>query len=253
MSLWPSFRRDIAGFQPTNLNRGGWLNQHAAPTPSRINVFGFLSPTSSWPEGAFPAAPVRNAPLVAGGMDAARTDAEVNASGSVLAGGPVGGDASIDWTLNGGMSLVIGMDGAASLTMTGPDSVLRLTVGIDGTASWVITGNASNLAMIVPLGDAGGTLTLSGVADLRGLLAMDGTTGAADELSPEAIARAVLQEHVEGGLAVEEVLRLLLAVASGKSVILGDTVVFRDQADTKDRIVATVSNGARSTVTVDPT
>jgi hypothetical protein len=151
------------------------------------------------------------------------------------------------------MSLVIGMDGAASLTMTGPDSVLRLTVGIDGTASWVITGNASNLAMIVPLGDAGGTLTLSGVADLRGLLAMDGTTGAADELSPEAIARAVLQEHVEGGLAVEEVLRLLLAVASGKSVILGDTVVFRDQADTKDRIVATVSNGARSTVTVDPT
>lgn len=253
MSLWPSFRRDIAGFQPTNLNRIGYLTQHAAQTPSRLNVFGFLAESSSWPEGAFPAAPTRNAPITTGGMDAARAGLEVGATGNALAGGPVAGDAAVEWLQDGGLSLVIGLHGDATITVTSPDAELRLTIGMDGTATWTLTGDAANLAMIVPMGEASGSVTLSGSADLRGLLSMEGESTPFEELSPSSLARGILGAVVDGGLTVEQTLRVLLAVSAGKSSVTGSTVTFRDLGDTKNRIVATVSDGARSTVTVDAT
>ena len=59
---------------------------------------------------------------------------------------------------------------------------------------------------------------------------------------------------VEGALTYEEVMRIMLAESAGKVVVTngGNTVAFRDTADTKDRIVATVDNtGQRTAVTVD--
>lgn len=58
---------------------------------------------------------------------------------------------------------------------------------------------------------------------------------------------------VEGSLDIGEVLRILLAEAAGKASGGGTTsIAFRDQADTKDRIAATVdANGNRTAVTLD--
>lgn len=63
----------------------------------------------------------------------------------------------------------------------------------------------------------------------------------------------VLAATVEGSLDVQETLRLLLSAQVGKSSGGGTTsVAFRDTADSKDRIAATVdSDGNRTAVTLD--
>lgn len=63
----------------------------------------------------------------------------------------------------------------------------------------------------------------------------------------------ILAGVIEGSLTLKDVLRLILAAETGKSTGGGTTsVAFRDNADTKNRIAATVnSNGNRTAVTLD--
>lgn len=70
-----------------------------------------------------------------------------------------------------------------------------------------------------------------------------------------ASAAQVWAHVIEGALTAEQVARLLLAVAAGKSSGGGGTTVrFRDLADGKDRITATVdAQGNRAAVTRDAT
>ena len=59
-------------------------------------------------------------------------------------------------------------------------------------------------------------------------------------------------DTLEGSLTYEQAQRIMLAESAGKVSVSGTTVTFRDQADTKDRITATVdANGQRTSVTVD--
>jgi hypothetical protein len=61
-----------------------------------------------------------------------------------------------------------------------------------------------------------------------------------------------LEDLVEGALTVQDALRLLLATSVGKSGRNAQGQrVYRDTADTRNRVVATVSNGDRSDVTLD--
>ena len=64
-----------------------------------------------------------------------------------------------------------------------------------------------------------------------------------------------LDSIVEGALTMKGVLRLLLARAAGKASGGQSTLIrFRDQADTKDRIILTVdTSGNRSAVVTDET
>ena len=105
---------------------------------------------------------------------------------------------------------------------------------------WV-NGGRLDLLIDAILEDTATTLpaTLSGLNDLS-------TTEAGD---------AVLDEVVEGTLTLRQIARLLLAVLAGKSSGGGTTTIaFRDQADTKDRISATVeADGDRTAVSVDGT
>lgn len=66
---------------------------------------------------------------------------------------------------------------------------------------------------------------------------------------------AVLDDAVEGSITARQVMRALLAFVAGKANGGGSTpVVYRDQADTKDRISMSVdTNGNRSAVTTDLT
>lgn len=68
-----------------------------------------------------------------------------------------------------------------------------------------------------------------------------------------AIADAVWDEIDEGSITMRNFMRIMLAALAGKTTGGGTTTVaFRDQADTKDRIAATVdASGNRSSVTID--
>lgn len=67
------------------------------------------------------------------------------------------------------------------------------------------------------------------------------------------IADAVLDEVFEGSTTLRQALRVLYAVLAGKSSGGGTaTITFRDIADSKDRITATVdANGNRTAITLD--
>lgn len=92
-------------------------------------------------------------------------------------------------------------------------------------------------------------------ADVTDILTDTGTTLPAAIPSASAIADAVLDEAVEGSVTLRESVRLANAALGGKASGLDTTnPKFRDLADTKDRIDATVdANGNRSAVTRDLT
>lgn len=68
--------------------------------------------------------------------------------------------------------------------------VLALTIGLSGTGTWTLEGNNNSLALIVPF-EGLGTFGITGIADLRGRLSMEGEWTPFTELSPENLARAV--------------------------------------------------------------
>ncbi|NJL71360.1 MAG: hypothetical protein HC888_06970 [Candidatus Competibacteraceae bacterium] len=78
--------------------------------------------------------------------------------------------------------------------------------------------------------------------------------GSPVDLTPAAV-DAVLDEVVEGSLTLRHVVRILLAALANKAAGGGTTnITFRDRADSKNRISATVdASGNRTAVTVDGT
>ncbi len=58
---------------------------------------------------------------------------------------------------------------------------------------------------------------------------------------------------IEGSYTAGDILKLLVAVAAGKTSISGTTVTFRDINDTKNRVVASMTGSERTTVTKDIT
>jgi hypothetical protein len=136
-----------------------------------------------------------------------------------------------------------------------PDAAVA--TGADGV---MVGGTVTDMIVIgcyVPLIDmdpydsvrAGLTALPNANADAAGGLPISDAGG----LDMDAILR--LATTVEGTLDVGEVLRIMLAALAGQASGGGTTsIAFRDQADTKDRISATVdSSGNRSAVTVDGT
>jgi len=64
---------------------------------------------------------------------------------------------------------------------------------------------------------------------------------------------AIIDEVIEGSMTLRQALRIFLSALAGKSSGGGtNTITFRDLADSKNRITATVdSNGNRTAVTLD--
>lgn len=134
------------------------------------------------------------------------------------------------------------------------------------TAIWdmlaTMAGSSSVVASLTALGHmlfaltAGGTVT-GNFAGTTGDMSAD-ITVSGDTLTTLNVGDAVWQKICEAGLTYQDVQRILLAVAAGKTTInnLGGglaEVSFRDQADSKDRVFAEMTNSERTTVTVDPT
>ena len=99
-----------------------------------------------------------------------------------------------------------------------------------------------------------GSGALTATPSALGALAADLTPFT--ELSPQTLAAAVWSalDAVETGLTPAEALRIIAAATAGKSSGFGTgTVTFRNaEADSKDRIVATVDgSGNRTGITID--
>ncbi len=286
MALWPNNRTDILGFQPVGI--AGQLAFQEVQQRIQRNLAYFaneaVEETSSVPEGTFQSPACLIAPLVSGGMASANrvSDASLEASGTVLRGGPVSGSANVTLDADGAsLSLVVGLTGATDLTLTAGGLVLALTIGLTGSATGTLTGDGVSLSLIIPASGSA-SASLSGAADLKGLLALSGSTEDSGVLTPTSVATAVWSavagsnnapgtmgeklndagsasnpwtEVIESGYTAAQILRLLAAVAAAKATGGGsDTVTFRDLADTKDRVAMDVNAaGDRSAVTLDLT
>jgi hypothetical protein len=134
----------------------------------------------------------------------------------------------------------------------------------DSTASSLITisgaGHPMGLGYMVATTVESG-LTPTGIAravwdSVASQFMTDGTMGA--KLNAAGSAGDPWTGVIEGSLTAKDVMRLILAVQTGRTVIVdnGDgtaTVRFRDQANTKNRITATMDGSERTAVTNDPT
>lgn len=130
---------------------------------------------------------------------------------------------------------VTGWNGTAVAT---PDTAGYPKVTVkDGTGTGEIDTNAGKVLL------ADGAITAAVVA-----------TGAidADALAADAVDE-ILDEVVEGSLTMRQILRIVLAALAGESGGGGtSTITFRDNADTKNRISATIDGSRnRTAVTLD--
>lgn len=133
------------------------------------------------------------------------------------------------------------------------------------SGSIVLTGNAADFAYVQgqrTLAASGGTFALTGIPSYGTFLRqvdLDYLLWYMQEnlVIPTAaqIATAVWQEQIDGTTTAEQSIRLHNAVLAGKVSGAGTgTEVFRDLADTKDRVTSTVdSDGNRTAVTTNVT
>lgn len=122
----------------------------------------------------------------------------------------------------------------------------------------VVEAAIAGLATVAAAADRGVQLSssMAGSSSLAAGISAIGNLLAAirvNQVTQTDIESAVMSATVEGGLSLREVLRVLLAVAAGKTTITGSNVAFRDQADTKARVAASMTASQRTTVTIDPT
>jgi len=167
---------------------------------------------------------------------------------------------------------------AGALTITSGKVDVNDKTGFSGTATnmvpdvsadvTAIKGKTDNLpsdpadeSLLVAAADAimnrigAGGSGLTALGDTR-IAHLDADVSSRNATTPPAvsdIADAVHDEVIEGALTSRQIQRIMLAPLAGKSTGAGtDTVSFRDTADAKNRITATVDdNGNRTAVTLD--
>ena len=257
VALWPNNRTDILGRFPVGISGYLAFQEVDQRIGRRLAYFAGeqIEETSSVPEGAFPGPASILPPIVSGGMSAANnaTSISLTGTGNVLAGGPVEGAASFSFDQSGGLSLQVTLaaDGTITFTQAG---ALALTIALAGDGTATMTG-AGGLSMIVPF-DGAAAFALTGTANLKGNLALSGDITPFTELSPQNLAAAVWAAVLEAGYSAGDLMRVLAAVAAGKTDIdtsgANPIVKFRDVNDTTDRVTATMTGSERTTVVIDP-
>lgn len=156
-------------------------------------------------------------------------------------------------SLSGGTATVADMVRLVSLATTQTSGHV-IGAGLDGVAALAAAqasahGMAAGLGLLVGLASAQ-TSGHVATADLTGTAAMAADlTSAGDVLTAAQVWAAVL----DSGYSAGDIMRLLAAIAGGKTTISGSlpTVVFRDLGDTRDRVTADMDESERVTVTLD--
>ena len=173
--------------------------------------------------------------------------------------------------LAGGKAIIADLEGAGDITSAAVGLIVSVIAALSGAATLTVDmfGALDAAADLVGDGDlacAMGALA-NLLADLTGDTALAAAftakasmsadiTVAGATLTTANVADAVWSAVAESGLSYEQVIRILLAVAAGKTQItdLGGgnaEVAFRDVADSKDRVFAEMVGSERDVVTLD--
>jgi hypothetical protein len=235
---------------------------------------------ASVPSG-YPAAVAIVPPMFPGGMSSYRKGKitiEGSAVGALGLNGVAAGSISIVGSAIGG--LIAGGVANGTITING-SAVMFAAIG--GVATGVISVGGTAAMSAIGHMVAAGEITVDGTAVPYGIGWMDATSDFGNELTPDKLARAVWNavagevnlagtmgeklndagsatnpwtEVIESGYTASQILRLLARVAAAKTNVnnLGGglaTVTFRDLADTKDAIVADMTNSNRTDVVLD--
>lgn len=149
-------------------------------------------------------------------------------------------------------------DGGIACRLSGDGDVAAAINGL-GDAAGSVSGSASVsvaayglTALKQAAANVTGSASVSAAINGRGQMAAAINVS---QLTDSDVNGAVLDALIENGVTLKEALRLLLAVAVGKTGI--DTsgpnpvVTFRDTADSKDRVTATMSGSERTTIVLD--
>lgn len=168
----------------------------------------------------------------------------------------IAGSAVFDFTLpNADLQLVVSASGLATMTFTQTGALAGALSG-EGAATATFTVPSVTLGAIVSAIGAG-TFALTGSATPKALGNLAGDITPFTELSPQSLAAAVGNLLVDGAYTLTDVLKILSAVAAGKSDIdtsgASPVVTFRDLNDTLNRVQAVMTGSERTTVTKDVT
>jgi hypothetical protein len=273
--IMPRAVRDMASRKMTFISIGASANGCKGlgfPATANISI-------SSLASGALVRWGISNATIVLSGTGdilaimgiAGNASFEISSS---LARGAIGwisasGNVTLDATGDGALAIVGVGTTTFSITGSAYGTLVATTVGTANfsvTADGVIVGaiNAEGLGTITVVAEAAmsakGHMSSDAIIELAGTMIsygigyMQGTTEDLTEMTPATIASAVWKYAVEGQLTAEQISRILLAVQTGKTTIVGEdpvVVKFRDQADSKDRVIGEMSDSERVNVTLD--
>jgi hypothetical protein len=153
------------------------------------------------------------------------------------------------------MSLLAALVANGALVLTVNTAQLSSAVSVIANGTLTITGSAS-LGGLIPILASGTLVLIPDNSDMSALAFMEAAAGGPTPLSPEGLANAVWQKTIDGPITGEEILRILAAVAAGKTTIddLGGgaaTVVFRNLTDALDRVTADMQDSERIDVTLE--
>lgn len=183
------------------------------------------------------------------------------------------GDLSIA-SLSMGRALAAALSGSGTISAATLSLIIQLAAAITGVGTLgtptmqavaglaaALTGSgtisAANLSLIVSMiaaltGAGSVTVTLRGTGSLEADIVVSG----GDVLTASSVASAVWASTAEGSYTYAQVMRILAAVAAGKTTIedLGggaSTMKFRDLSDTLDRVDAELDENDRVNVDLD--
>ncbi len=193
-------------------------------------------------------------------------------SGGMASRGRVAGAGDVtSGNLAGGLNAVAPLTGSGDITNAALGLILSAVANItgSGTLSAAIVGKLEAAAALTASGDL--TAALGAMAGLLASLAGNSSMSAnliakafmsagisvtGELLSTANVGDAVFNSIMEAGFSYGDAVRILTAVAAGKTTIVPGpgataTVTFRDVNDTKDRVVADMDGSERLDVTLD--
>jgi hypothetical protein len=272
----PGLSRGLAG-EYGNVVKGGFRNRFVGAFPAIFGGYanGHLAPSSFV------------LPMGSGSISSYTESSAAITQGVVVltSGLPMSGSSSMVITAtNATMSLLAEMIASGALVLSVNSALLSTLQNMIASGSMTLSVLSSTLGGIFSM-SASGTLVLTPSVTMEADAFMVATAGGPTPLSPEGLAEAVWNsiaadfntagtmgeklngagsagnpwtEVIESGYSAAELLRLLVAVAAGKTDIIDlggglATVKFRDIADSKDRITASMTDSERTTVTRDLT
>lgn len=188
-------------------------------------------------------------------------------SGGMVTKQFVQGTGNLSGLAYGGYGLLSNLTGSGEVTNAACGLIIFAVASILGSASLSadviatlqaaasLAGSGNLTAALGAL--AGAVAALTGTGNASVSASAKGSMGSSitvtgDLLSTANVGDAVWKYLLENGYTANDLMRILTAIAVGKTTIVGSTVTFRDVADTKNRVVAVMDGSERDSITLDP-